>query len=191
MYFFDPNDFNCNEIPTAEKWAEYCVTLRTLYTNYKNCFTDWYQSQDKDSLGEPCKTKITGQYSSWGSLTYSFNVTLNNLITEIQSLSSGTTCGFDKQVYINYDIAYNNMIEKSDEISLMFTTGCKLVGFNRYVGVDTTDITGDNKMQRCSGTYIKQINNGSEFIGSINVTGGNDIANKSGNGLIIISENRT
>jgi hypothetical protein len=188
MYFFNPEDFNCNEIPSTEKWAEYCDTLKTLFDNYVTCFKNWYAAQDKDLLGDSCKSQIAIAYDGWLGRVSSYNNTLNVLIAEIESMFVLTTCDFNRQTYINYIIGYNNMIESSDRISLMTSTGCKLVAFNRHVGVDTTDITGDNKLQRCSGTYIKQIDNGSEFIGSVNITGGVGLNNKSGNGVIIIGE---
>lgn len=188
MYFFTPEDFDCNTIPTTEKWAEYCNLLRTLTSNYETCFKNWYNSQNKDLLGDSCKSQITSLYNSWLYLLSTNKSNLNYLITEIESISPLSTCDFDKRLYTNYMISYSNMIDKSDEISLMFSTGCKLVAFNRHVGVDTKDITGDNKLQRCSGVYIKQIDIGSEFIGSINVTGGNGLSSTSGNGVIIIGE---
>lgn len=188
MYFFTPEDFDCNTIPTTEKWAEYCDLLRTLTSNYETCFKNWYASQDKDLLGDSCKSQIAIAYDGWLSRVLFYNKSLDALIAEIESISPLSTCDFDKRLYTNYMISYSNMIDKSDEISLMFSTGCKLVAFNRHVGVDTTDITGDNKLQRCSGTYIKQIDIGSEFIGSVNVTGGVGLNNKTGNGVTIIGE---
>ena len=96
MYFFNPEDFNCNEIPTTEKWVEYCDTLKALFDNYKTCFKNWYAAQDKDLLGDSCKSQIAIAYNGWLGRVSSYNSSLNALIAEIESLSSVTTCGFNQ-----------------------------------------------------------------------------------------------
>lgn len=166
MYFFDKEDFNCNEIPND--WEDYATTFRSLMDVYTKSFASWYASNQNPNISSECHDKIAELFDSWkNTFIVGTRTKFALFIAELVATPTDDTCGFDSTTYYNYLDAYNKMIKVSDEITLLTNSGCKLENFNRNVGVDISTITGDKKVSQCHGVYIKQIDNGSEFIGKI------------------------
>ena len=92
-------------------------------------------------------------------------------IVLIEALKVATTygCDFDNTIYLDYVKNNEDKISLGNEITLLITTGCNLVASNNDLSVDTSNVTKNSKTEKCTGVYIKQINYGSEFRGSVNI----------------------
>ena len=170
MYFFDKEYFNCNAMPSD--WEDYATTIRELINAYAKGFAMWYESNNNSSLD--CEDKIVSLFDTWkNTLLDNTRTTLASLIAELTATSTDT-CNFDSTKHTNYLNAYNKMVNTSNEITLLITSECMLIGVENNVGVDSINIlptngVTKNKISTCNGVYMKQMNNGSEFIGKVTV----------------------
>ena len=75
---------------------------------------------------------------------------------------------FDQQKYMYKKGSLFTCIEKVTD---------DMIGYDTNIGVDTltltlTGLTNTTKVKKCNGVYMKQFDNGSEFIGTVDVMGG-------------------
>lgn len=110
----------------------------------------------------------------------SVDETITNLSLLISYLSEnpfGSVC-FDKCLFKNYIISYEKTKFILNKINLFFTTYGNEISSDLNVGVDLLTINIDNtlqtsnKLKKCDGVYMKQMDMGSEFIGSVTITQG-------------------
>jgi len=157
-------ELNCNEIPSD--WEDYVTRLRQLRQEYAMCFSGWYNQNIIPLVGTPCGDEIEILYDEWAR---TLPTVASAAIALIESLVSGS---FDYTTYTNYITLYNLMIEYSDTITFKINNNCEASVINNTSDVDTINITNGGVIEKCTGVYIKQINMGSEFIGTITVIAG-------------------
>lgn len=160
MYFLDRADFNCNAIPS--NWSTYEIPLTGLITNYSRCFNIWYNENIPNIAGTTCESEVTTLYNEWVTLV---TTTKSDLTLLIDSLS---TPPFDINTYNNYIESYDLMLAASSEITVLINNKCSFNVIDSTVFVDSNSITNDNnKLDRCVGVYMEQIDLGSSFYGTI------------------------
>ena len=172
MYFFDLEDYasvyGCSTLPSS--WDTFESYLYTIHSSYSTNFKAWYENKEDiiNSFDSECIKNISEKYGVWTSID---KATSNIIATLIDELKTSTTygCDFDNTYYLDYVKNNEDKISLANEITLLITTGCELVGSNDNIGVDTSNITTKSKIEKCTGVYIKQINYGSEFRGTINI----------------------
>jgi len=172
MYFFDLEDYTylygCSTLPSS--WETFKNYLDNIHKNYSENFIDWYESNNEviKTFDEECIKNISEKYGVWTSIN---KATSNRIATLINELETSTTygCDFDNTYYLDYVKNSEDKINIANEITLLITTGCNLKGSNNDLSIDITNLTTKSKTEKCSGAYIKQINYGSEFIGSVTI----------------------
>ena len=172
MYFYDLEDYTsvygCSTLPS--NWDTFGKYLHNIHLNYSDNFIDWYNSKKDviNSFDDKCISNITDKYNLWVTIKNSTTTRINVLI---EALKVATTygCDFDNTIYLDYVKNNEDKISLGNEITLLITTGCNLVASNNDLSVDTSNVTKNSKTEKCTGVYIKQINYGSEFRGSVNI----------------------
>lgn len=170
MYFYDLQDFaavyGCSTLPSD--WDNFQIYLNDIHLNYSENFIDWYKTKKEiiDKFNDECINNITEKYNLWVTLNTATTTRINALINELKT-STTYGCDFDNTYYLDYVKNNEDKISLGNEITLLITTGCNLVASNDNLSVDTSNVTTNSKTEKCSGVYIKQINYGSEFRGSV------------------------
>ncbi len=171
MYLFDKEEFNCNEIPSD--WEDYAGTYRALYDAYLKCVAEYIRN---NSLTLPASV-----VSELNSLLLELNEAKNearaNLLILIDTLINSPLNCFDKTTYTTYIESYNVFKSISQQINILLATGGDTIALQPDISVELTTIYPTDgvinpKTSRCVGVYMKQMDNGSEFIGKVNVIGG-------------------
>ena len=172
MYLFDKEDFKCDEIPND--WEDYGNTIRAVFDSRLKCLSNLIDTTEMtDSFRNELTAKLQELYDFY---VDDFKVKLSLLIDELVANPAGSTC-FNKSLFTNYIASYNIANNLVLEINGLLTFGDDAVGHELNVGVDTTIIyptsgSSYNKVVKCVGVYMKQMDFGSEFIGSVTVMGG-------------------
>lgn len=182
MYFFTiengPNSFNgfnCNIVPN--NWDDYYKVFNKDFLRYNKCMDNSYNSKLREYLDTRRLTSVTKfNDSCYNNIIKTFNAfkiqidltkkSMIDLLTALKNATPNQPSTFDSNAYYYYINTYNTMSDTGKRLDLMLTTGCGVIGIENKVGVDTS-IIGSDKTQKCTGVYIKQMNNGSEFIGTI------------------------
>ena len=184
MYFFElltPNDpnnfngFNCNIVPN--NWNDYEAVYSQDFRRYTQCVYNSYNQKLRDYLRERKLTNVTKLSDScYNNIITTFNAfttqvtitrdSMTNLITALTNATPNQPSTFDANVYYTYITNYDTMADTGKRLDLMLTTGCGVIGIDNKVGIDTS-VIGSKLTQQCTGVYMKQINNGSEFIGTV------------------------
>lgn len=172
MYFFDLEDYasvyGCSTLPS--NWDTFGDYLNKIHSNYNKNFIAWYDTKKDvvNSFNDKCALNITDKYNLWVKINTATTNRINALINELKT-STTYGCDFDNTYYLDYVKNNEDKISLGNEITLLITTGCHLVASNDNLSVDTSNVTTNSKTEKCTGVYIKQINYGSEFRGSVNV----------------------
>lgn len=190
MYFFNlydgnnPNNFNgfnCNIVPN--NWADYNYVYRQDFNRYTKCIISSYRKNrdyyinknnlltNTAKLNDGCYVKAEAMYMLFKDSQTQANSSMTLLMDALIIATPNQPETFDSKTYYDYISDYNKMADIGKKLGLMFTTGCSVIGIENNVGVDTS-IVGSNLTQQCTGVYMRQIDNGSEFIGKI--TNSND-----------------
>jgi len=184
MYFFDflgPNDpnnfngFNCNIVPN--NWGDYEAVYGQDFRRYTQCMYNSYNTKLRQYLFERKLTSVTKLNDScYNNIIKTFNVfttqititrdSMTKLIAALTIATPNQPSTFDSSTYYDYITKYDEMADTGKRLDLMLTTGCGVIGIDNKVGIDTS-VIGSKLTQQCTGVYMKQINNGSEFIGTV------------------------
>lgn len=160
MYFLDRTDFDCNNVPSD--WGIYSKPMLGLIQNFGLCFGRWYRENSAILVGTPCELQVTALYDT---LVIQYTSVISNFNLLMTSLSTGP---FDIATYNNYIESYDLMMSMSSEITVLINNKCSFNVIDSTVGVDTICITcDDNKLNKCVGVYMEQIDIGSSFYGTI------------------------
>lgn len=167
-YSFNQSDFNCNQIPND--WEDYAANYRTLFDVNLKCVYELIDSKSGD-LPKKVMDKLYQLYQEYRDAVLEAKVNLNLLIDELYSKPEGSNC-FNKTLQTNYLTSFEIVKDLLKEINLLITTGGDAIGYDLNVGIDTTVVyptSGSTKTTHCSGAYMKQMDFGSEFIGSVSI----------------------
>jgi hypothetical protein len=188
MYFFDLEDyattyrigtteingFDCNSIP--KDWEDYLSQYRSESGRFIKCFYELYKQKQFEYLGgnneglapntDPCWDNIQLKYILFETLFNEMLIKMNVLITALAAATPYQPETFDISLYYSYIDTYNRMMDESKKLILMLNTRCTIMGVENNVGVDTQTL-GTKTINKCTGVYMKQMDNGSEFIGKI------------------------
>jgi len=170
------NGFNCSIVPND--WEDYLEQYRAEKDRFAKCFNELLLEKTFEYLGgdngielpvpinDPCwdeiQSMITLFYSLFGQTTNKMDI----LIAALAAATPNQPETFDVNVYYDYIETYNEMMDTSKMIIIMFNTRCSVMGVENNVGVDTKTL-GTKIVHKCTGVYMKQMDNGSEFIGNI------------------------
>lgn len=174
MYLFDLDDFKCDQIPND--WEDYGVAYRNLFNQNLKCVNTLIDSKSGEFPKE-VMDKLYELFEEYKDAIDEARANLNILINTLyEEYPSGSNC-FDKTLYTNYITSFNIVKNLLKEINLWITTGGDVIGYDLNVGVDTkiiypTSGSTSTKVVKCTGVYMKQMDFGSEFIGSVTVMGG-------------------
>jgi len=168
MYLFDLEGLDCVSIPSD--WSDYATTLRELNNAAMRCFGTYYTySIESNSLSISTVNKLTVLRQELNEAINSHYDNMDILTDKLFDLNS-TNC-FDRIFYDNYIASFKTIYDIHQRMIILVETNGDGIGFNFNVGVELTKIESgsyENKPYKCNSVYIKQINSGSEFIGSVN-----------------------
>lgn len=170
MYLFDREDFNCDVIPND--WEDYATTIRALFDANLKCLNNLIKSKQSEVSTETYN-KLLLLFQDYLTAVNDTKASLNTLVQELSANPSGSTC-FDKTLYINYLSSYSIVQDLLQEINLLIITNGDIIGYDLNVSSDTTLIypvsgSSSTKVLTCTGVYMKQMDFGSEFIGSVSI----------------------
>ena len=173
MYLFDPEDFKCDVIPSD--WEDYATTIRELFNQNIKCLDNLIKSKQGGYTTE-FYDKLWSLFQDYITAVDDCKAELYILTQELNANPSGSNC-FDKTLYTNYIASFNVVQNLLQEINMLITTGGEAIGYDLNVGSDTTVIypvsgSSSTKVSTCTGIYMKQMDFGSEFIGTVTVMGG-------------------
>lgn len=170
------NGFNCSIVPND--WEDYLEQYKAEKDRFAKCFNELLLEKTFEYLGgdngselpvpinDPCwdeiQSMITLFYSLFGQTTNKMDI----LIAALAAATPNQPETFDVNVYYDYIETYNEMMDTSKMIIIMLNTRCSVMGVENNVGVDTQTL-GTKIVHQCTGVYMKQMDNGSEFIGNI------------------------
>ena len=169
-YSFNQSDYNCGQIPGD--WEDYSGAYRSLFDANLNCVTQLIESKSGE-LPKEVMDKLYQLYQEYRDAILEAKVNLNLLIDELYSKPEGSNC-FNKTLQTNYLSSFDIVKNLLLEINLLITTGGDAIGYNLNVGVDTKVVyptSGSTKTTHCTSVYMKQMDFGSEFIGSVSIMG--------------------
>jgi hypothetical protein len=176
------NGFNCSIVPND--WEDYLEQYMAEKDRFAKCFNELLLEKKFEYLGgnnqnevplpntDPCWDKTIEMYTLFESLFNETTIKMNLLIAALAAATPNQPETFDVSTYYTYIETYNKMIETSKKLMLMFNTRCAVMGIENNVGVDTQTL-GTKIVHKCTGVYMKQMDNGSEFIGNITSTSNN------------------
>ena len=165
------NGFNCNSVP--KNWDDYNIVFTQEFARYTKCIEDsynlnlgnYYSKYGNDS----CYKEIIKTHTLLDTQIILVSTSMANLLAALKIATPSQPNTFDSGTYYAYINNYNQMVDTSKKLDLMFSTGCGIIAIDNNVGVDTS-IIGNSLTQQCTGVYLKQFDNGSEFIGTITNT---------------------
>ena len=169
MYLFDledSNGLNCNEVPSD--WGSFINRFEILYGTYMKCIRKFISSNS-----ETLPAHIASELNDlWLELRVAYDAVMDELGILINALGSAPLNCLDKSLYANYMVSYNAFKDISQKINILLTTGGDTIGIQPDISVESTTIYPTDgitkpKTTRCVGVYMKQMDNGSEFIGKV------------------------
>jgi hypothetical protein len=167
MYLLNIEDFDCTQKPSD--WEVYASTFRGLYNAYMKCISNSINSNSAN-MSPNQLAKLTSLFND--SLTDAFNDVINKLQLLMDELKIAPVNCFDKSLYVNYISSYNSFKTIGDKINVILGTGGDAIAIEPNISVSMTVIPPTDSLRKpittkCTGVYMKQMNNGSEFIGKI------------------------
>lgn len=168
------NGFNCGVVPN--NWEDFTSVYRTERDRFVSCFNELYRQKQSEYLGgdnegelptnDPCLNKTNEIYILFEALLGETETKMNLLIAALAAATPYQPETFDISLYYSYIDTYDRMMDESKKLILMLNTRCTIMGVENNVGVDTQTL-GTKTINKCTGVYMKQMDNGSEFIGKI------------------------
>lgn len=168
MYLFDledSNNLNCNEVPS--NWTIFSDRFETLYGAYIKCINTFLENNSESFNIEGSELN-----NLWYDLINAYDAVIDELTILINALGSAPLNCLDKSLYANYMISFNAFKDISQKINILLTTDGGAIGIQPDISVESTTIFPTDgitkpKTTKCVGVYMKQMDNGSEFIGKV------------------------
>ena len=170
MYLFDKEDYDCTTLPTAEGWEDYAIGLRELYDAYWSCIRKYV----KNNSATIPSSVLSELNSLLAELDTAYFEVKDNLTILIDTLINSPLNCFDKTTYTTYLTSYSEFKSIAKQIDILLTTGGDAIGIQPDIAVELTTIYPTDGVvkpttTKCVGVYMKQMDNGSEFIGKVTV----------------------
>ena len=190
MYFFDIEDFYNAGVcgsnmtkTTPTQWQEVFTTFRAIIDNNSKQFNEYYLIEIGNFAASDCKDRITALYNKW---RYLINLQpMGKLRQSLADLEASLINGsFDQCGHSQWDAymaAFKQNKDLQKQIVFLLDTNCEVQAYDFDTCVDVTTISDEKPVTtKCCGIYIKKVDIGSEFIGT--VTDSNKVNNSiSGN----------
>jgi hypothetical protein len=179
MYLFDLEDYNCNEVPTD--WEDYANGIRATINAYVKCISR-YIRYNSSTLPASIVSELN---SLLVELNAAKNEATSNLLILIDTLINSPLNCFNKTTYTTYMGSYSEFKSIAKQIDILLTTGGEDIGIQPDIEVSSTTIYPTDgitkpKTTKCVGVYMKQMDNGSEFIGKVTVDNPNAVNSNTG-----------
>lgn len=170
------NTLNCNDIP--ENWDDFNSqiikqiqvfigsAIKCAYINFEN-----YQFNNEIIIKQEVIDRITSLLDDLNELRPTLVDSFTTLTTYLAS--APLNC-YDNTWYNNYMTNYNEFRDIIFEINLLIKTNGEFIGYDFNTEASTSVIypssgATSTKTTYCNGVYMKQMNLGSDFIGSVNI----------------------
>jgi hypothetical protein len=194
MYLFDLEDFYNSGVcganmtkTTPSQWEDVFTTFRSIIDYNSKSFNDYYLEEIANFPASDCKNKIIDLYNEWFVFVdYEPIGPLRQALADLESsLVNGTfdQCGYTE--WNAYMDAFNQNKELQRQIVFLLDTNCDVQAYDFNTCSEITTITDEKPVtSKCCGIYIKRIDIGSEFRGT--VTDSNSSSQTSG-GISIVN----
>jgi hypothetical protein len=169
MYLFDLEDYNCNEVPTD--WETYANGIRATIDLYRKCIKRLI-NDNRGTLPADVLKQVNSLYTD---LTIAAMELGEKLSDMMDVLTVAPLNCFDKTLYTTYMTSYASFKAIGGKIDILISTGGDYIGIQPDIEVSSTTIYPTDgitkpKITKCFGVYMKQMDNGSEFIGKVTET---------------------
>jgi hypothetical protein len=166
MYLFDLEDYNCNEVPTD--WEKYANGIRATIDLYRKCIKRNIQ-ENNGTLPIDVLIKLNGLYTDLTLAAMELGEKLSDMMAVLTV--APLNC-FDKNLYTTYMTSYASFKAIGAQIDILISTGGQEIGIQPDISVSLTTIYPTDgittpKTSTCVGVYMKQMDNGSEFRGTV------------------------
>jgi hypothetical protein len=166
MYLFDLEDYNCNEVPTD--WETYANGIRATIDVYMRCIRNLI-NDSSGTLPSDFLIKVNNLFID---LNDAYEDVYGKLSDMMAVLTVAPLNCFDKTLYTTYMTSYASFKAIGAKIDILISTGGQEIGIQPDISVSLTTIyptdgVTNPKTSTCVGVYIKQMDNGSEFRGTV------------------------
>jgi len=166
MYLFDLEGYDCSQVPTD--WALYGEGIRESLLVYRKCITNYFKN-NQSKISSDVINELTSLIIDFYNAYSDVEEKINDLVFILNA--TPLNC-YDKSSYNAYIVSYKSFIEIGKKITNLITTGGSSIGSQPDIEVISTIIYPTDgiikpKITKCSGVYMKQMDNGSEFLGKV------------------------
>lgn len=166
MYLFDLEDYNCNEVPTD--WETYANGIRATIDVYMRCIRNLINDSN-GTLPSDFLIKVNNLFID---LNDAYEDVYGKLSDMMAVLTVAPLNCFDKNLYTTYMTSYASFKAIGAQIDILISTGGQEIGIQPDISVSLTTIYPTDgittpKTSTCVGVYMKQMDNGSEFRGTV------------------------
>jgi len=177
MYFFDIEDlYNAGVCgsnmtkTTPTQWEDVFTTFRSIIDYNSKMFNEYYLSQIGTFEASECKDRITALYDEWFVfIDYEPLGPLRQALADLETaLRNGSfdQCGHSE--WNAYMDAFKKNKDLQKEIVFLLDTNCEVQAYDFDTCSDITTITNEKQVTtKCCGIYMKRIDIGSEFRGTV------------------------
>lgn len=177
MYLFDLEDFYNSGVcganmtrTTPSQWEDVFTTFREIINQNSNEFKNYYLGEIANFPASDCKNKIIDLFDKWAVFVDDNPIgPLRQALADLESsLVNGTfdQCGHSEwNVYMD---AFKKNKELQKQIVFLLDTDCDVQAYDFNTCSDNTTISDEKPVtSKCCGIYIKRIDIGSEFRGTV------------------------
>lgn len=177
MYLFDLEDFYNSGVcganmtkTTPSQWGDVFTTFREIINQNSNEFKNYYLGEIANFPASDCKNKIIDLFDKWAVFVDDNPIgPLRQALADLESsLVNGTfdQCGHSEwNVYMD---AFKKNKELQKQIVFLLDTDCDVQAYDFNTCSDNTTISDEKPVtSKCCGIYIKRIDIGSEFRGTV------------------------
>lgn len=188
MYFFDPESLKCHQIPND--WEDYFATIREVSNAQIKCFGNWIGGWSASTnVNIECRDYVMNIY--WSELLPAYsNIEASRIALGNSLYSSAYTPDLLATYLSDFEI-YSDLVNK---VQVYIDAGCCVIGYDSNVNVDMSILTfttgncqtiiGD--AEKCTGVFIQQVDDGSEFRGRVTIM--KDKASINTNDITVVGE---
>jgi len=177
MYFFDIEDlYNAGVCgsnmtkTTPTQWEEVFTTFRAIIDNNSKQFNDYYLSEIGNFAASECKDRITNLYDKWRVfIDFEPMGKLRQSLADLEeSLRNGSFDQCNHSQWNAYMNAFKQNKNLQKQIVFLLDTNCEVQAYDFDTCVDVTTISDEKPVTtKCCGIYMKSIDVGSEFRGTV------------------------
>lgn len=185
MYFFDIEDlYNAGVCganmtkTTPSQWEDVFTTFRAIINQNSKQFNEYYLSQIGTFAASECKDRITALYDEW--IVFVDYEPMGELRQSLEDLETALRTGtFDQCGHSEWNAymdAFKKNKELQKEIVFLLDSKCDVQAYDFNTCSDVTTITNEKAVTtKCCGIYMKRIDIGSEFRGTVTDSNSNNV----------------